>query len=246
MEPFFRQKFTLADIHLDCFGRIKPSVFLYFAQEAAGMHCQLLRLDWDTLAKQNLFWAVTRHRVQISRMPTRGETITVETWPMPTTKVAFPRSVIGYDSQGQEVFRSISIWVLMDLSSRAMVLPGKSGVLVEGTLRGTELTVPHAIVPSLKQNSRQRTVLFSQLDRNGHMNNTRYMDWVDDLLPSAFHGEHPVREFTVCYHAEALEGQQIDLDWELSEDLILTVDGHREKTDVPGTKERVFSVKVEY
>ena len=237
MEPIFRQEFTLSDIHLDCFGRIKPSTFLYFAQEAAGQHCQLLALDWDTLAGKNLFWAVTRHRVQISRLPTRGETITVETWPMPTTKVAFPRSVIGYDSLGREIFRSISLWVLMDTESRAMVLPGKSGILVDGTLRGTELTVPHSILPSVKHNRQERT---------GHMNNTRYMDWVDDLLPSAYHQAHPIREFTVCYHAEAREGQQISLDWELAEGPVLLVDGHREKTDGPGARERVFSVKVEF
>ena len=246
MEPIFRQTFTLSDIHLDPFGRVKPSVLLYFAQEVAGQHCQLLQLDWDTLSHQNLFWAVTRHRVQITRLPVRGETITVETWPMPTTKVAYPRSVIAYDQQGQEVFRAISLWVLMDTQSRALVLPGKSGILVDGTLRGTELTVPRSLLPTQKHNSQVRTVRYSQLDRNGHMNNTRYMDWVDDLLPSAYHQAHPIREFTICYHTEAREGQAVTLDWELSEGPVLLVDGHREKTDVPGTQERVFSVKVEF
>ena len=72
MEPIFRQTHEISDIHLDCFGRVKPSVLLYFAQEAAGHHCNALALDWDTLAKKNLFWAVTRHRVQISRLPRAG------------------------------------------------------------------------------------------------------------------------------------------------------------------------------
>ena len=242
MEPIFRVSFPLSDIHLDRFGRIKPSVLLFFAQEAAGGHCRLLQLDWETLASRNLFWAVTRHRVEILRYPTRGETITVETWPMPTTKVAYPRSVTGYDSQGREVFRVTSLWVLMDLQSRAMVLPGKSGITVAGLLRGTELTVPHAIVPTEKENRQQRTVLFSQLDRNGHMNNTRYLDWVEDLLPSAYHQEHPLRAFTICYHTEALEGQDIGLEWTLAADTLL-VDGSRAKGD---GRERVFSVKAEF
>jgi len=246
MEPIFRHTFPITDIYLDSFGRLKPSSILYFVQEAAGQHCNLLKVDWDTLAQQNLFWAVTRHRVQITRLPTRGETITVETWPMPTTKVAFPRSVVAYDEKGQEVFRAISIWVLMDTKSRAMILPRKSGVLVDGTLRGNELSVPRAIVPAMLQNTDCRTVRYTQLDRNGHMNNTRYLDWVDDLLPSAFHKEHPVREFSVSYHAEAREGQNIQLDWDLSEGPVLQVDAHREKTDVPGEKERVFSAKIEF
>ncbi len=244
MEPIFRKNFKISAIHLDCHGRVKPSVLLYFAQEVAGAHCVELDLDWQTLAKRNLFWAVIRNRVQVTRLPGDGETITVETWPMPTTRSACPRSTVGYDENGNEVFRSISLWVLMDTETRAMVLPGKSGVEVNGILRGTELAPPHSIAPKELANSAGRRVGYTELDRNGHMNNTRYLDWVDDLLPSAFHKEHPVREFTICYLSEATEGQELTLTWELSEDPVLLVDGRRQRTDVPDKQERVFSAQV--
>ena len=246
MQPIYKNTFTISDLHVDCFGRLKPSTILFFAQEAAGQHCQLLRLDWETLARRNLFWAVTRHRVQINRLPCRGETITVETWPMPTTKVAYPRSVVAYDEKRNELFRSISLWVLMDLNTRAMILPGKSGVLVEGALRGTELATPRSLVPCPMEKTASRTVDYTHLDRNGHMNNTRYLDWVDSLLPSAFHAEYPLREMTICYHNEALEGQQIDLSWSLSDGPVLQVDAHRTSTDVSGAKDRIFSARLEY
>ena len=241
MESIFRQTYEISAIHLDRYGRVKPSVILYFAQEAAGGHCQELSLDWDTLKKRNLFWAVIRHRVQISRLPAAGETITVETWPMPTTRSAFPRATVAYDAQGAEVFRSVSLWVLMDTQTRAMVLPGKSGIELTGTLRGTELAPPSSILPKPLVNTVSRRVGYTELDRNGHMNNTRYLDWIDDLLPSDFHRAHPIREFTVCYLSEAREEQRIDLSWQVLDGPCLQVDGHREKTDVPGTQERVFS-----
>lgn len=244
MEPIFRQTYKISAIHLDRHGRIKPSVILFFAQEAAGGHCSDLALDWDTLAKRNLFWAVIRHRVQVTRLPVLGETITVETWPMPTTRSAFPRSTVAYDNKGNEVFRSISLWVLMDTQTRAMVLPGKSGIELIGTLRGNELAPPSSILPKPLDNTICRRVGYTELDRNGHMNNTRYLDWIDDLLPSAFHAEHPVREFTICYLSEAREGQKIDLNWQITDGPCLQVDGHRERTDVPGKQERVFSAQV--
>lgn len=246
MKPIFRQNFEISGIHVDCHGRVKPSVLLYFIQEAAGGHCQQLALDWDTLAKQHLFWAVIRNRVQVTRLPILGETITVETWPMPTTRSAFPRSVVAYDAQGQELFRSISLWVLMDTQTRAMVLPGKSGIEVAGTLRGNELAPPISILPKLLENTAHRRVGYTELDRNGHMNNTRYMDWIDDLLPSQFHAEHPVRDFTICYLSEAREGQQIDLNWQVLDGLCLQVDGRRERTDIPGKPERVFSAQIHF
>ena len=243
MESFFRTTYTISDIHLDRYNRVKPSAILLFAQESAEGHCDRLKLDWKTLAEKNLFWAVIRHRVQITRLPTFGETITVETWPMPTTRSAFPRATVGYDAQGNELFRSVSLWVLVDIQNRSMVLPGKSGIALDGTLRGSELATPSSILPRQLDKSVTRRVCFTDLDRNGHMNNTRYLDWVHDLLPSEFHAEHPIREFTVAYPAEAKEGQQIQLNWQILEDNCLQVEGRRERTDVPGGQDRIFAVQ---
>ena len=246
MEPFFRKKYEISAIHLDCFGRVKPSVLLYFAQETAGAHCVDLALDWDTLSKRHLFWAVLRHRVQITRLPTAGETITVETWPMPTTRSAYPRSCVGYDEGGNEIFRTVSLWVLMDAETRSMILPGKSGIEVCGTLRGTELATPGSILPATLNNCTCRQVGYTELDRNGHMNNTRYLDWIDDLLPSAFHAGHPVHEFTICYLAEAREAQKIDLHWELADGPCLQVDARRQSTDDPEKQTRIFAAQLHF
>jgi acyl-ACP thioesterase len=127
-----------------------------------------------------------------------------------------------------------------------MVLPGKSGVMVEGTLRGNELAVPGSLVIKGLEHNRSRTVLFSDLDRNGHMNNTRYLEWMGDLLPAAFHKGHTPREFTVCYHSEAMEGEPLDIHYELKEGNLLQVDAWRENEAVSGNHHRVFVAQVQY
>ena len=243
MEHFYQQNFTITDNCVDCFGRLKPSMILYYVQEVAGRHFDRISMDYDALAQRGMIWAIIRQKVQITRIPRRGETIRVETWPMPTTRVAYPRSVVAYDAEGNEVFRSISIWVLMDIHSRSMILPGKSGVSVVGTLRGNELTAPNALPAKNLLNHRNRPVCFTDLDRNGHMNNTKYMDWIDDLIPSAFHQEHDLKELTVCYMSEAREGQELSMQWGFLEDGALQVDAHR----VTGEKdERIFSARLTF
>ena len=243
MEPIYEQKFEITDVYVDCCGRLKPSMILYFAQEVAGNHFSRLAMNYEALAERGLFWAVTRHRVQITRLPMRGETLRIETWPMPTTRVAYPRCVVAYDEGGQECFRALSLWVLMDMDTRAMVLPGRSGVAVEGLLRGGEPVNPTALTPCRPTDSRSRTVCFTDLDRNGHMNNTRYMDWVADLFPSAFHEGRSLRELSVCYFAESLEGDALELRREQPEPALLQVDIHRQKE---GKDERVFSARLCY
>ena len=172
--------------------------------------------------------------------------VQVRSWPMPTTRTAFPRAVEILDQEGNSLVRIVSLWVLMDILSRAMVLPGKSGVDVQGLLTGNEIAGPGSIVPADQSQSADRQVVFSELDRNGHLNNTRYMDWVADLLPAQFHKTHPAREFTICYLSEALEGQQIRMEFGHTETGIFQVDGYRLQTGEHGKNTRVFSVKIQF
>ena len=243
MESIYTQHFDITDNCVDCFGNLKLSTLLYFAQEVAGRHFDRLAMTYDQLAKQGMFWAIIRQRVQITRLPKSGETIRVETWPMPNTRVAFPRHVAAYDQRGNLLFQVISLWVLMDVETRAMILPGKSGISLPGTSQGNELPPPASLPARQLLHHRSRAVCFTDLDRNGHMNNTRYLDWIADLLPSDFHRNHSPREFTVCYLSEAREGQELTISWEFTDDGCLSLDAHRPNCD---KAERIFSAKLQY
>jgi acyl-ACP thioesterase len=170
----------------------------------------------------------------------------METWPMPTTRVAYPRSTVAFDKDGNELFRSICLWVLMDLNNRSMLIPKNSGVEVMGITTGTELAMPKSLLPKPLSCVHSRQVVYSDLDRNGHMNNARYMDWVDDLMPSAFHKHHPMKDLTLCYINEALEQQRLDMTWELSEEGLMQVDIHRDQEEDPSNYDRIFAAKILY
>ena len=242
MELLFSQSVTVTQADVNAAGELKLSALLHYAQEAAGGHCKLLGLDWETMQKKGLFWAVLRHRAQIKRLPKAGETITVETWPLPTTRSAFPRAVRALDAEGKVLFDVMSLWVLMDPNTRAMILPGKSGVDVPGIQRPDQADTPGSIPPGQFQNAALWHISPEDLDRNGHVNNARYLDQAEQLSPAG----NSAKGFTVCYLSEALPGEEISMTWEQTFEGILQVDGRRVKTDVSGGTERVFALRVEY
>ena len=241
MESIYRRKFTLNTNDCDRFARLKPSAMLGLMQDAAGAHCQDLHLTREDLAEQGLFWAISRQHVAVQRLPRFGETVTVETWPGKTSRVAYPRSCICYDEAGNELFRSVSLWVLMDLATRSLVLPGKSGVELPGHTRDGELPAPGSMAPLHLQAQSQRPVVFSELDGNGHMNNTHCADWLMDLLPSSFHRDHPVRDLTVSYLTEAREGEVLDLSYQLSPEGVFHLDANKQQDG-----HRVFSLEARF
>ena len=242
MEPIYKKELTVSATQVDRFGRLTASMALRMIQGAAGEHSDLLGTDYDSLAEKRMFWAVIRHRIQFFRLPRTGERITLETWPLPTTRVAFPRATVAYDAEGRVLFQSMALWILMDLDTRAMILPKKSGIELTGLLRGTELPAPGSLSPMPTTQSRRRRVCYTDLDRNGHMNNCRYLDWIDDLLDSDFHGSHFPADMTLCYLNEAREGQELELTWDASEGL--QVDIRRDKDG--GDHDRIFAARICY
>ena len=244
MDFIHTRQYTVTDLHCDRFGRCRPASLLRFAQDAAGSHCELLGADWDTMASKGIFWAVIRQRLEVTRLPQTGETVTVKTWPMPTTRVAYPRATEACDAAGNVLFKVISLWVIMDQNTRAMIRPDKSGVDVQGTAFGTELPAPAGLNFKDLSEETLRTVGYTELDINGHMNNARYLDWLCDLLPSDFHKDHPLKAVTICYLSEALEGQKVALHWDTEGEL--RVEGSVEKTDVNAGHTKIFTAKMEF
>ena len=245
MEFLFEQTVTVKAEDCDEFGNFRLSSLLYYAQEAAGGHCKTIGMDWDSMAAKGMFWAVLRHRVVITHLPKAGEEIRLQTWPMPVTRAAYPRSVRATDATGNKLFDVVSLWVLMNTESRAMIVPGKSGVCVPGIVLGDEPAAPGTLIPGNYENSCMWAVSSQDLDLNGHVNNAIYLDYAE-ALAGDFRQNRTPKEVQVCYLAEVRLGQEIKLSWELSEEAVLAVEGTRIKADDPEKAERVFAARVHY
>lgn len=245
MELLFEQPVTVSERDVNEYGQMKLSSLLYFAQETSGGHCNRLGFGWDQMAEKGLFWAVLRHRVLIHRLPGSGEKLTVQTWPLPATRTAYPRMVRGLDADGKVLFEVLSLWTMMNVESRAMVLPVKSGIDVPGILRGCEIDPPSSLPPVHHEKSLMWTVEQVDLDINGHVNNAKYLDHAESLTGS-FRADHTPKEVTVCYLSECRLGQSVSLNWTLSGEGVFALDGCRQRADAPEKTERVFSVKIQY
>ena len=104
----FEKEHIVTDDRADRFCRLKSSAILAMLQDGAGCQCAEWGMDWETLAAKGVFWAVTRNRVEIHRLPLVGEKVMIKTWPVTPTRSAYPRAMEGYDAEGNLLFQVMS------------------------------------------------------------------------------------------------------------------------------------------
>lgn len=155
-------------------------------QESAGRNADMLGFGENDLLGYNLTWVLTRLVLRIDRLPHEGEKLRIHTWPSTLDHFGH-RGYEVYDAEEKLIVSGGSAWSVMSLADRSMTqLPEK---LVPRYPSAPRACAPFAcrVIPRLRAESPARSLLRvrrDDLDINGHVNNTKYLAWILEPLPS--------------------------------------------------------------
>ncbi|MBQ2952088.1 MAG: hypothetical protein IJE07_00880 [Clostridia bacterium] len=205
------ESFFIYSYQTDANARLRPGALLEIMQEMAGAHAEKLGIGRDMLLAQNLVWVLTRLEVHMTRWPTHAETLTVETFPIPNRRFFFPRYFVFRDAQGQQIGYAGSLWVLLDVKERKMVRPDAIAPYIPDN---SDLTAPMGLPAPVSECPADPITglhepLYTDLDMNGHVNNTRYLDWCCNALGIETLRTHELRTFAVNFNMEVRPGQSV-------------------------------------
>lgn len=202
---------TLLTTHCDMLSTWRPSAILESMQDASGQHCEQLGIGHDALRSRGLVWVVNRYELVMEHYPRFGDTVLVETFPLPTRHGFYPRYYAFRGEEGQEYGYGCGLWSVLDLEKRAMV----SGPLLADDLPDNrdlqaKLKMP-ALAKALDAEPECDCFLprFTDLDDNRHVNNTKYVDWCVNALGIETMSQNELARFIVNYHREIRPGQQV-------------------------------------
>lgn len=211
MSGIYEKEYHLKSSDVNRFQRLRTSVLMRMLQEAAIAHTEELGMGREKTLDKGLLWIVSLQRTEILRMPLYDEKVIVRSWPGKNMHVFFPRYYELTSENGSEVFvLGSALWMLLDEKTRRFVFPETYGVTIDGCVTGREIALPSTpkTLPLTEKSS--FTVPFSYVDLNGHMNNTRYYDLADDLLPFEKSGRQ-LKGLSIEYLHEIREAQRIKL-----------------------------------
>ena len=201
---------TLRSSDVDAQRRLRLSSLFTLLQEAAIAHTTELGMGREKTLDKGLLWIVTLQKVCVTRLPLYDETVTLSSWPGRTMHLYFPRFYRMTDSAGHILLEASALWALMDQKTRHIVFPEEHGVQIGEESALPALPLPSA--PRLPELSEERsfTVPYSYTDLNGHMNNTRYPDLAEDMMPAGLRNGQ-IREILTEYGGEVSEGETLVL-----------------------------------
>ena len=173
----------------------------------------LLGCGREELVKKNIVWVLSRSELHMDRYPSVSEKITVHTFPTPTRICFFPRYYIFTDTRGEMVGKAGTLWLLLDLNTRRMLPPGDIGKLIPDN---KDLSVPMnlpATVGNLQGEEFVTTChpVYTDIDVNGHVNNTRYADWLCNTLGIELMTAFEPERIVLNYNHEVLPDHTVTL-----------------------------------
>ena len=193
----------------DAQRRVRPTAMLVYMQETSNRHVASMGMSLDELRdNKGLAFILSKTRIDFFRMPSAFEDIKVETWTSPSR--AYSSFRYFRVLSGEEVLAAAeTVWALVDINERRICMPDESGYdfvdddplpLLAPTRTRTPLGLELGEVG-------RRPIVYSDLDYNMHMNNTKYADMLCDFLP--LDEVSRVRSFTLSYINEAACGKTL-------------------------------------
>lgn len=196
----------------DFTGRLKPSALLRLTSDLAGEDYVDRGLPHDRLMEEGYVFLVSRARFNIIRNVQAEEQVKLTTYEREKSGPFCIRDYIIENSSGELLIAGRSAWIICEPVTRRIVRPDRFPHRIElHQDRVLPVGEPDKLrLPEGMELLGERRVVYSDLDGNGHVNNSVYGDMACDVLPmELFRGE--IREFAINFVKEAKPGDTIAL-----------------------------------
>ncbi len=192
---------------------LKLSSLLALTQESAGASADELGFGYSDLKPRDLGFLVVHTYGELFRPVRLGESVTVETWPLPPRHVIFERDYRVTDRDGEVVAALSSRWCLVDLKNFTMLTPDKLGEAHAKCPYRAEkaVEVPLWKIPKC-ENGREAgrmRVANSHCDHYLHANNAQYADFFLNCFTMEELAARPVKAFQIGYGRQIKEGAEV-------------------------------------
>jgi acyl-ACP thioesterase len=207
----FEKKYMVTVGDVDASRCLKPSVLFDFFQSITTEHGEDLGVGLDMMSKNGQGWILSRFSLLMERRPRFAETLTIRTWPQGFEGLLYARNYDVLDGEGRIAARASSSWLILDIERRRPLRPSSLPVPMPLNAGRVFLEGGARALPKLGDlvKTAERTARYSDIDFNGHVNNARYVQWIQDALPENFITDAARLRIDINYVGEVVSGETV-------------------------------------
>lgn len=182
---FKEQTHTRID-DFDLNGNIKPAALLKLLENTASHHSNYVRDKMPAGSIGSIVWIITDWRVKILRTPNFKDSLTAETWIVGKAPAVYAdRQLILRDAAGAAIVHAEAKHALLDVEANriARIDDETMSRYEPETERLFEGKAPRLRMPESFEHECAIALRRSDIDYNGHVHNTAYLDFAEELLP---------------------------------------------------------------
>lgn len=205
----YKKSFKINFRDVDLNMKLRMSSLVDYMQEIAGEHAYELGLNFFG-QEQEVYWIVSRAKMHLEEYPNWEETITLTTYPAGIDKLFAVRRFDIYNQAGKAIGYIIGNYILLDSKTHRPVRPkGLEGPISKLFYPYEGESLPKLKAPIMIQREDSRKARYSEVDINGHMNNTHYVRWAVDMMSSEELAKRAIQSIQTNYTTSVKEGDEV-------------------------------------
>ncbi len=206
----FTQHYTVKWHDTDANREVRPSALVTYMQETANQHLIHTGISLDDLRDcYGLAFLLSSISIRVYQPLFAGDQIEAQTWICEGRGFRHNRC-FRVIRAGEVVAEATSQWALLNLANGSLVKSEDTPYHIESDTTITLPDLPARLrMPHLSEMEQvgERRIVYSDIDYNGHMNNTHYPDMLCDFVPSIL--ENRVTGMVLSYRHEAAFGHTL-------------------------------------
>lgn len=201
--------FPVSSFLVDSSKKLNLHGLISLMQESAWAHASNLGHGYKRTRDEGGSWVIARQRIEMNDWPKWEESLTIRTWLRPPGAVIVTRDfefLCGERLVGQ----ASAHWLTINHDNRKptrLPFPDNPNLFRQDH----HLDLEPLKLPTMTglDELAKFTVRHTDLDMNGHVNNTRFAQWVLDSLPLSYHDRQQIKRYQINFLDEARPMERI-------------------------------------
>ena len=206
------EEYTITTNQLDKYDHVTIASALDLCQSIAGHHADDLGIGYENFIKENKIWLIIGSKMTYLKHIKAPNKLKVVTYPLKPNSLHCERDYYIYDDNNDLCIKCTSKWVIYDFIKKRInvcsnIMSGQEFI----ASRAYDEPLTKMDIDKIDDYKKVLTheVTFTDLDHNGHFNNTRYCNLFYDIHP--LEENELINEIQVDYINQCFMGDKLDV-----------------------------------